>query len=144
MVDGFLPDPSYFIVEVKVSGSRGKERILVFIDGDNGMSIDQCAKIARSLSNQLDEMNLFEGSYTLEVSSPGLDYPLTHERQYQKNIGRKVKVRLQDDSLLIGELEDADTDGIKLKFKTDKSKEQEIEYVPFNEIKRTNVVVTFK
>jgi len=143
-VDGFLPDPSYFIVEVKVSGSRGKERILVFIDGDNGMSIDQCAKIARSLSNQLDEMNLFEGSYTLEVSSPGLDYPLTHERQYQKNIGRKVKVRLQDDSLLIGELEDADTDGIKLKFKTDKSKEQEIEYVPFNEIKRTNVVVTFK
>jgi len=108
------------------------------------MSIDQCAKIARSLSNQLDEMNLFEGSYTLEVSSPGLDYPLTHERQYQKNIGRKVKVRLQDDSLLIGELEDADTDGIKLKFKTDKSKEQEIEYVPFNEIKRTNVVVTFK
>lgn len=143
-MDGFLPDPSYFIVEVKVSGSRGKERILVFIDGDNGMSIDQCAKIARSLSNQLDEMNLFEGSYTLEVSSPGLDYPLTHERQYQKNIGRKVKVRLQDDSLLIGELEDADTDGIKLKFKTDKSKEQEIEYVPFNEIKRTNVVVTFK
>lgn len=143
-MDGFLPDPSYFIVEVKVSGSRGKERILVFIDGDNGMSIDQCAKIARSLSNQLDEMNLFEGSYTLEVSSPGLDYPLSHERQYQKNIGRKVKVRLQDDSLLIGELEDADTDGIKLKFKTDKSKEQEIEYVPFNEIKRTNVVVTFK
>lgn len=143
-MDGFLPDPSYFIVEVKVSGSRGKERILVFIDGDDGMSIDQCAKIARSLSNQLDEMNLFEGSYTLEVSSPGLDYPLTHERQYQKNIGRKVKVRLQDDSLLIGELEDADTDGIKLKFKTDKSKEQEIEYVPFNEIKRTNVVVTFK
>jgi ribosome maturation factor RimP len=131
-------------VDIKASGNRDKEKVLVFIDSDNGVRIDQCAKIARSLSRQLDEMNLFEGSYTLEVSSPGLDYPLTHIRQYQKNIGRMVKVRLQDNSLIIEELEDVNTDGIKLKFKAKKSKEQEVKYVPFNEIKRTNVVVTFK
>lgn len=143
-MDGFLPDPSYFIVDIKASGNRGKQKVLVFIDSDKGVRIDQCAKIARSLSHQLDEMNLFEDSYTLEVSSPGLDYPLTHMRQYQKNIGRMTKVRLQDNSLVIGELEDVNTEGIKLKLKAKKTKEQEVIYVPFNEIIRTNVVVTFK
>ena len=143
-MDGFLPDPSYFIVEAKVSGNRAKEKVLVFIDSDNGVGIDQCARLARSISKQLDEINLFEGSYTLEVSSPGLDYPLTHIRQYHKNIGRTVKVRLHDDRLLLGELIDVNADGIQLIIKKKKSEEQDIESVPFSEIKRTNIVVTFK
>jgi len=84
----------------------------------------------------------------LEVSSPGLEHPLKLNRQYKKNIGRQVKVTLQDDNQKTGELLSVDDTYILIGeiIKEKGSKKAEIQEVkiPFSDIKKTNVLVSFK
>ena len=83
-----------FPVEVKVSPGNN---IKVFLDADNGLTIDTCTRINRALYKQIEEDALFpNGDFALEVSSPGVDEPLKLHRQYKKNIGRTVEVLLND------------------------------------------------
>ena len=86
--------PGFFLVEVKISAAGN---ILVFIDADQGISIDELVQCNRSLYKQIEESGLFPGNnFSLEVSSPGLDEPLKLHRQYLKNIGRSVEVTRKD------------------------------------------------
>src|SRR5690606_33091810 len=85
--------PDKFVVEVLISGKKIPKKVLIVIDGDHGVTIDDCAELSRVLSKQLDDRNFFgDDSYLLEVSTPGLEHPLKLRRQYHKNTGRKVKV----------------------------------------------------
>jgi len=74
-VEPVLPGDQYFLVDVITKGNRGSQKIIVLVDGDDGISVDVCSRISRSLSRELDELDFVEGKYTLEVSSPGIDYP---------------------------------------------------------------------
>ncbi|MBO9571134.1 MAG: ribosome maturation factor [Chitinophagaceae bacterium] len=91
MVEGILADdPQYFLVEVKI---RPTNNIKVYLDGDNGISIDKCISYNRRLYKMIEESGIVPADdFSLEVSSPGLDEPLKLYRQYKKNIGRKVEV----------------------------------------------------
>ncbi len=145
LVSRFLPDENYFIVDIQVKGVLGKEKVMVLIDGDQGVDISVCSDISRKLSNELDARDLISGSYTLEVSSPGLDFPLKSRRQYQKNIGRSVKVALTDNSMVRGELIDVEDDGISIRKEQKKQKDPvEDAFISYEQIKKTNVLVTFK
>lgn len=144
LTERYLPDTSYFVVDVKLTGKKGYEKVAILVDGDKGIGIDVCAKIARSLSEALDEMNMFEGSYTLEVSSPGIDYPLTTQRHYIKNLGRHLKVDLESGDRLKGVLIEVNGSGINLNIEKGKKKENENLFIPFTDIKRSKVLVTFK
>lgn len=75
------------------------------MDSDRGILIDECAGISRKLGDRLEELNWLSDSYNLEVSSPGIDTPLTLHRQYLKNIGRNVKVILKEGKEIVGKLE---------------------------------------
>lgn len=79
-------------------------KLEVFLDSDTRLDLDLCAQISRWLGNKIEEQNLIEESYHLEVSSAGLDKPLKLHRQYLKNIGREVKVVLLDGKILEGQL----------------------------------------
>ncbi|MCE2778964.1 MAG: hypothetical protein LW824_15360 [Algoriphagus sp.] len=94
LVEKHLPDAEHFIVEVKIERVADKTKVLVLVDADQGMTIASCALLSRALSGELETSDLLEEAYTLEVSSPGLDYPLTEKRQYLKNLGRLLKVYL--------------------------------------------------
>jgi ribosome maturation factor RimP len=98
------------------------------------------------LSGELETNELLDEAYTLEVSSPGLDYPLTEMRQYQKNIGRSLKVYLLSGEEVLGKLKEVEEQGIKLvvtkKEKGKKSVEEE-QSVSLNEIKKSIVQVSF-
>jgi ribosome maturation factor RimP len=139
-----LPDDSFFVVDVKLTGKRGNEKVVILIDGDEGISVDICADISRSVSEELELLNMFEESYTLEVSSPGLDFPLTSERQYSKNIGRQLKIDLLSGERIKGDLKGADNSGITLNIKTGKKTENEDLFIPFSDIKSSKVLVAFK
>jgi ribosome maturation factor RimP len=139
-----MPDTSYFVVEAKLSGKKGYEKVVVLVDGDRGISIDTCAKITRSLSEELDALNMFEGSYTLEVSSPGVDYPLKSERQYVKNLGRLLNIDLANGNSVKGDLMKADHSGITLNMTKGKKQEKEELFIPYSDIKKSKVLVTFK
>ena len=75
--------------------SQGARTVLqVLIDGPDGINVDDCAKVSRQVNSLLDVEMPKLGRYVLEVSSPGLDRPLFELNQYQRSIGKKVKLKL--------------------------------------------------
>ena len=147
-VEGFLDEilkeaPSYFKVKFKVKPTNNYK---IYIDGDQGITIDQCIKFNRALYKKIEEAGLYpEGDFSLEVSSPGIDEPLKELRQYKKNIGRKVEITLLDETKIEGVLKDATEQTITLEVITGKGKNAvtELTEKPFNEIKTTIVQIQF-
>lgn len=146
LVQKHLPDEEHFIVEVKIDRVADKTKILILVDADQGMTIASCASLSRALSGELETNEQLDEAYILEVSSPGLDYPLTEKRQYQKNTGRSLKVYLVSGEEIIGKLKEVEEQGIKVvvtkKEKGKKSVEEE-QIISFNEIKKSIVQVSF-
>jgi ribosome maturation factor RimP len=102
-----------FLIDIVVRNERGGKLLQVFLDTDIGVTIDQCAEISRSLSSEIERENVIETSYRLEVSSPGIDKPLTVLRQYRKNVGRRFKVTFKRaglNSTIVGPLSSIDAD----------------------------------
>jgi len=140
-----LTEPSQFLVDVIVKGHKSAQKVLIVIDGDQGVTIDDCANLSRELSKVFDDLHLFEESYLLEVSTPGLDHPLKLKRQYFKNIGRKIKVTTFQDTDE-GKLISVDDEKITLEKElgTGKQKQTKLIDIPFTDIDKTFVLVSFK
>jgi ribosome maturation factor RimP len=99
-------EPDLFLVEIKIKPTNN---IKVYIDGDQGISIEKLVQYNRRLYKQIEEEGLFpNGDFSLEVSSPGLDEPLKMHRQYLKNIGRFVEVTDHEGAKKEGKLISAD------------------------------------
>ena len=100
-------------VRMSVAGKRRLLRIVV--DGDHGVSLDDAADVSREISAMLDEANaLGEVPYTLEVSSPGVDRPLTEPRHWRRAVGRLVKVKVAGEPAVEGRILAADADWVTL------------------------------
>lgn len=81
------------LVEVEVKGQRNRRVVRVVVDGEDGVDVDAIASLSRTVSTGLDEdEELIPGAYTLEVTSPGVDRPLTSPRHWRRNLGRQVHV----------------------------------------------------
>ncbi|OIR07565.1 ribosome maturation factor RimP [mine drainage metagenome] len=136
-------ETEYFCVSIKIKPTNN---IKVFLDGDNGLSIEKCVQFNRKLYKMIEESNQYpEGDFSLEVSSPGLDEPLKLHRQYVKNIGRIVEVVFTDGSKKEGKLiavADADIIVEHTQGKGKKAITQQL-VIPFNHIKTTTVQIKF-
>lgn len=147
LVEKHLPDESHFLVEVKVEEIAGKTKVLILIDADQGVTIQACAKVSRQVSEEVEANEIIGEAYVLEVSSPGIDFPLNSKRQYQKNIGRELKLTLTSGTDVLGKFLEMDEERVKLlvkkKEKGKKATEEEV-FVPFAEIKKSIVQVSFK
>jgi ribosome maturation factor RimP len=134
-----------YIVDINVSSRKGPKKVLVLVDGDQGINIDDCAEISRHLSKELDERGLFEDAYLLEVSTPGVDFPLRLKRQYDKNVGRSLKVKLKDKTIQ-GKLTSVIEDRIMLEEELGSGKKKEIKQheVLLSDIEKATVLVSFK
>ncbi len=136
-------EPGDFLVSIKI---RPTNNIKIFIDSDEGMSIEKCVRYNRKLYAQIEENAIFpDGNFSLEISSPGVDEPLKMHRQYVKNKGRNVLVTFNDGTEKEGKLlEVTDTD-IILEQKTGKGKKAETHQfvIPFDNIKTIIVQVQF-
>jgi len=142
--DKIADRPDLFLVEVKMHGN-GKLTILV--DGDQGVAIQDCVAISRHVGFHLEEENTIETAYNLEVSSPGLDTPIQLLRQYQKNAGRSLSIKLKDGSRLEGKLIKAEADQITIEeIKKEKGKKaQTVEReLAFDNIAESKVLISFK
>ena len=136
-------EPEFFRVNVRIKPTNN---IKVFIDGDNGVSIEKCVHFNRKLYKLIEEKGFFpEGDFSLEVSSPGVDEPLKLHRQYNKNIGRFVEVIFLDGTKKEGKLIQVAEADIILEFITGKGKKAETQQlvIPFNNIKTTTVQIKF-
>jgi ribosome maturation factor RimP len=99
-------------VVVRSAGSRRLVQVLV--DRDGGIDLDGVAEVSRSCSEALDAADVFAGAYVLEVSSPGVDRPLTQPRHWRRNVGRLVQARLADGGTVTGRLTSAGDDSVTL------------------------------
>lgn len=97
-------DDSIFLVDWSLGVGN---KILVSVDGDNGISLKDCIRISRHIEHNLLEEGV-ERNFSLEVSSPGADSPIKMLRQYKKNIGRVLEITLQNEEKLKGILQLAD------------------------------------
>lgn len=138
--------PDQFLVDVIVSAKKSPGKVLVLLDGDQGINIDTCAEISRQLSKALDERNLIGDNYLLEVSTPGVDQPLKLKRQYHKHVGRNLKIKLQDGTQVEGKLTEVKEEEIILQQETGSGKKKEVKpmNVPFAAVDKTFVLVSFK
>jgi len=134
--------PGYFLVETSVKPTNN---IKVFVDADQGATIDQLSRINRALYKWVEE-NLFpNGDFSIEVSSPGLDEPLTLDRQYLKNIGRMVDIVLKNGLKKEGKLISVSENEIVIEEERGKGKKKEViqHIILKEEIKTTKVQVKF-
>lgn len=100
-------------VEVRAAGRRRIVRVLV--DGENGVSLDEVADVSYAVSEALDASDVLdEAPYTLEVSSPGVDRPLTLPRHWRRNRGRLVRVALAGGEEVTGRVAEVDDAGAGL------------------------------
>ena len=136
-------EPELFLVEVKIKPTNN---IKVFIDGDQGISIEKLVQYNRRLYKEIEESNMFPGGdFSLEVSSPGLDEPLKLYRQYVKNIGRFVEVTEMDGSKKEGKLLEVTDDSIMIEEEKGHGKKKEIvqHTISFDQIKSTKIQIKF-
>lgn len=137
-----LEDTDMFLVNMKIKPTNN---IKIFLDADDGLSVDKSAKINRKLYALIEESGMFpDGDFSLEVSSPGVDEPLIGMRQYKKNIGRTVAVTPQDDGAdTVGVLKEVGEEQIVLEVKIPKKKETTTVAIPFADIKKLVVQIVF-
>lgn len=137
-----LEGTDMFVVSIKVKPTNN---IKLFLDADEGLSISKSAQINRKLCTAIEEKQVFpDGDFSLEVSSPGVDEPLTSVRQYKKNIGRNVAILFTDVTPeKTGVLKEVMEDGLLLETKIPKKKETETVVIPFSSIKTITVQIVF-
>jgi len=136
--------PDIFIVDITFQPNG---RLTVLLDGDHGVGIAECAQVSRYVGFKLEEENTIEQAYNLEVSSPGIDYPLSSARQYAKNVGRTLSIKMADgtkkEAKLTGMTEDAIV--VEEQVKEKGKKAQLIEcIISLTNITETKVVISFK
>lgn len=127
-----------FLVDIEVKHANTVE-VWVLVDSEaTGVNLDECSKVSRSLGLELEEKDMFDGKYRLNVSSPGLSRPLSDIRQYKKNVGRTAKVKYKvDDSYHTVEGVLEKVDGQNLLLKSDDGEQTEIN---FSDVVETKIV----
>lgn len=146
LIQEFLAErEDLFLISLKISAA---DDITVILDGDNGVSLQDCLDASRAIEFSLDrEVH----DFGLQVMSAGLSEPLTLPRQYAKNIGREVELLMTDDSRVSGELTRVEETQIVLTLRyrqpkaVGKGKEDVVEErnIPYSEIKKATVVIKF-
>ena len=142
--DGLKEKPTLFLVDITISDSY---KITVTLDDDNGVNLQDCIDVSRAIEPNLDRE---EQDFSLEVASFGVGSPLKLIRQYKKNIGRMLIVKLAT-TKIEAELVEANDENITLTWearepkKIGKGKEtvQKRLELPYTEIKEAIVTVTF-
>jgi ribosome maturation factor RimP len=135
--------PDLFLIEVKIAPGN---KVTVLLDGDKGVTIENCTAVNKALYKFMEETALFgDNNFALEVSSFGVDKPLKLFSQYKKNVGRKVEAVLNDGTRIEGTLTDANEENITIEEKTGKGNKMTIKKttILFNQIKHTTVLITF-
>jgi len=141
-----LAEKGCFVVELDV---RAGNNILLEVDSLKGVSIQDCVDLSKTIEHNLDRE---EEDFELHVSSAGLDKPFRVKEQYIKNIGKEVKVITNDNEKIKGELKEVGEQDITVEFSykeriEGRKKKQTIvkqEKIPFDNIKETTIIISFK
>ena len=133
-------EKNFFIVDYVFRGNPRERIIEIFIDGEKNVTAEDLAEISRIINTRIEEKNLIESKYRLDVSSPGTDRPLKFLKQYPKHINRKFELSYS-----------ADDETKKFAGKLIRIEDEELVFlsgqneisINFNKIKKAKVIVSF-
>ena len=142
--EAFLKDSENYLIDVNV---RSGNRISIYIENDEHVSIKDCILLSKHIESQLDRE---KQDFELEVSSPGIESPFRNERQYLKYIGKEIEILMLNGEKFLGELLGIDSMNIHFlpsKKKQGKKSDQltntkEPKLVLISEVKETRLVIT--
>ncbi len=135
------------LYDIEMKNTNKGKVLRVFITRKEGVTLSDCSRVSRQLSNDLDVIDLIANQYFLEVSSPGLERALKRESQYRQALGEQVKVTYRQDDKNVtvkGLLNDVTAEGITLELKRARQEEVESLLIPFKSIKKARTVFEFK
>ncbi len=141
-----IENEATFLVDVDIKGNANNQKIQVFIDGDNLVDIDECTRINRKLSDLMEEKDVIDGQFVIEVSSPGVSKSLKYIRQYPKHKGRELDIVTKDKNKYTGKLIDVVENEIVVLVKQGKSKKDQQDqtiHLPLAEIDTARVLIRF-
>lgn len=142
---GLEEHPSLFLIDLSIGTGN---KINVTLDGDNGVTLQDCINISRAIEHNLDRE---EEDFSLEVASAGATSPLKQPRQFAKNIGRIVLVKTNDNKEIEADLTDANENGIVLEWSAREPKQigkgketvEKKAEIAYADIKEAVVVIKF-
>ncbi len=142
-VERYCEDKPLFLIDIRMKPGN---KIIVIVDGDQGVTVEDCIQLHRHIESQLDR-NVED--YDLTVSSAGMEMPLSKRRQFQKNVGRKMKLVFEDGKNIEGKLLSMNEDGIEFEYiifegeKKIKKKTTKLSIFGWNEFKEAYVIPSF-
>ncbi len=130
-----LSDLGFYLEDITITSAGRRSMLTVIVDGDTHLSLDQVTVATKAISEIVENIqSLGQAPFTLEVTSPGLDRPLTKPRHWRKNIDRLVKIVLLDGKEIKGRVKDA----------TEISATVDEQVVKFSDVKRATLEIEFK
>ena len=125
----------FYLEDVTITSAGRRSMLTIIVDGDTHLSLDQVTSATKAIGEIVESVqSLGETPFTLEVTSPGLDRPLTKVRHWQKNINRLVKVVLLDGSEIKGRIKDVNEVSARVDEKN----------INYSDIKRATLEIEFK
>jgi ribosome maturation factor RimP len=143
LLDDEFARAGYEIDDVIIDASARPPRITVVADGDEGLDLDKVAALSRSASELLDGVDGTATPYVLEVTSPGVDRPLTTEKHFRRARGRKVELTLVDGAQLTGRVGETADGTVRLVVRKGRGTELTIRELPMSDIAKAVVQVEF-
>jgi ribosome maturation factor RimP len=143
LLDGEFARAGYEIEDVLIDTATRPPRITVVADGDVPLDLDSIAELSRLASALLDDVDDEATPYVLEVTSPGVERPLTTEKHYRRARGRKVELTLSDGSLLTGRLGETNGDTVRLVVREGARANFSVRELPLDGVTKAIVQVEF-
>lgn len=143
LLDGEFARAGYEIEDVVIEAAARPPRITVIADGDEPLDLDSIASLSRSASELLDRVDDKAAPYVLEVTSPGVDRPLTTEKHYRRARGRKVELTLSDGSHLSGRLGETHAGTVRLVVREGGKANFSVRELPLDGVSKAVVQVEF-
>jgi ribosome maturation factor RimP len=141
LLDGEFARAGYEIEDVVIDSRTQPPRITVIADGDTALDLDTVATLSRSASALLDDLDGLDDRYVLEVSSPGVERPLTTEKHFRRARGRKVELALSGGSQLTGRVGETRDGAVSLVVRD--GKKWAIREIPLTDVAKAIVQVEF-
>jgi ribosome maturation factor RimP len=143
LLDGEFARAGYEIEDVLIDAATRPPRITVVADGDVPLDLDSIAELSRLASALLDDVDDEATPYVLEVTSPGVERPLTTEKHYRRARGRKVELTLSDGSLLTGRLGETNGGTVRLVVREGARANFSVRELPLDGVTKAIVQVEF-
>jgi ribosome maturation factor RimP len=125
----------FYIEDITITSAGKRSMLTVIVDGDTHLSLDQVTVATKAISEIVENLpTLGNNPFTLEVTSPGLDRPLTKPRHWRKNQDRLIKIVLTDGKEINGRIKDSDETSATVDDQT----------INFSDIKRATLEIEFK